>query len=80
MEVDRVSNATRMSISRQIRPSRGALRFSAMPGDGRRKLIDLIRLYVGRATEELAENEWRNIEVAASLRPGCQASYTASTP
>ena len=72
MEVHKVSNATRTSISRQIRPSRRALRFSAMPGDGRRKLIDLIRLYVGRATEEVADNEWRNIEVAASLRPECR--------
>ena len=40
------------------------LRFSAMSGDERGKLIDLIRLYVNRATEEVAENEWRKIESA----------------
>jgi hypothetical protein len=43
--------------------------------DGHRKLIDLIRLYVDRATEELAEelaeNEWGKIE-AAGLVPGRQ--------
>ena len=44
-------------------PPRG-LRFAAMSGEERRKLIDLIRLYVGRATDEVAENEWRKIEAA----------------
>ena len=44
-------------------PPRG-LRFSAMSGDERGKLIDLIKLYVGRATDEVADNEWRKIETA----------------
>jgi Protein of unknown function (DUF3500) len=44
-------------------PPRG-LRFAAMSGEERQKLIALIRLYVGRATDEVAENEWRRIEAA----------------
>ena len=40
------------------------LSFAAMSGEERGKLIDLIRLYVGRATDEVAENEWRKIEAA----------------
>ena len=40
------------------------LRFAAMSGEERGKLIDLIRLYVGRAADEVAENEWRKIEAA----------------
>lgn len=44
-------------------PPRG-LPFAAMAGDERRKLVDLIRLYIGRASDEVAENEWRKIEAA----------------
>ena len=40
------------------------LRFAEMSGEERGKLIDLIRLYVGRATDEVAANEWRRIEAA----------------
>jgi len=40
------------------------LPFAQMSGEERGKLIDLIRLYVGRATDEIAENEWRKIEAA----------------
>jgi hypothetical protein len=35
-----------------------------MSGDERRTLIDLIRLYVDRTTEEVTGNEWRKIETA----------------
>ncbi len=44
-------------------PPRG-LRFSAMSGGERSKVIYLIKLYVGRATDEVADNEWRKIEAA----------------
>ena len=44
-------------------PPRG-LPFAAMSGEERQRLIALIRLYVGRATDEVAENEWRKIEAA----------------
>lgn len=40
------------------------LRFAEMSGEERGKLIDLVRLYVGRAPDEVAENEWRRIEAA----------------
>ncbi|MGE3272592.1 MAG: DUF3500 domain-containing protein [Chloroflexota bacterium] len=40
------------------------LAFSAMSGEERSKLIELIKLYVGRATDEVAANEWRKIEAA----------------
>jgi hypothetical protein len=40
------------------------LAFAAMSGEERGKLIDIIRLYVGRATDEVAENEWQKIEAA----------------
>jgi len=35
-----------------------------MSGEERQQLVNLIRLYVGRATDEVAENEWRRIEAA----------------
>jgi hypothetical protein len=44
-------------------PPRG-LAFAAMTGEERGKLVDLIRLYLGRATDEVAANEWRRIEAA----------------
>ncbi|MCC7371518.1 MAG: DUF3500 domain-containing protein [Chloroflexi bacterium] len=44
-------------------PPRG-LTYAAMSGEERGKLIDLVKLYVGRATDEVAENEWRRIEAA----------------
>jgi hypothetical protein len=44
-------------------PPRG-LSFAAMSGEERGKLIDLVKLYVGRATDEVAANEWRRIEAA----------------
>ena len=40
------------------------LRFADMSGEERGKLIDLVKLYVGRATDEVAANEWRKIEDA----------------
>ena len=40
------------------------LPFAQMSGEERHKLIDLIRLYVGRAADEVAENAWRRIEAA----------------
>jgi hypothetical protein len=44
-------------------PPRG-LAFAAMSGEERDRLVRLIRLYFGRATDEVAENEWRRIEQA----------------
>ena len=35
-----------------------------MSGEERDRLVRLIRLYVGRAPDEVAENEWRRIEQA----------------
>jgi hypothetical protein len=44
-------------------PPRG-LPFAAMSGEERHKLIDLVKLYIGRASDEVAANEWRKIEAA----------------
>jgi hypothetical protein len=40
------------------------LPFAAMLGEERERLIRLVRLYVDRATEEIASAEWRKIEGA----------------
>jgi hypothetical protein len=44
-------------------PPRG-LAFGLMSGDERERLVRLIRLYLGRSADEVAENEWRRIEQA----------------
>lgn len=44
-------------------PPRG-LSYAAMSGEERQKLVDLIQLYIGRAADEVAANEWRRIEAA----------------
>jgi len=44
-------------------PPRG-LSFAVMSGEERQQLVNLIRLYVGRVTDEVADNEWRRIEAA----------------
>ena len=44
------------------------LEFSAMNGEQRERLVALIRHYVSRVAEEIADNEWRRIE-AAGLDP-----------
>jgi len=52
-----------------------------MSGEERQQLVNLIRLYVGRATDEVAENEWRRIEAAGPgddhLSPGWAARVPA---
>jgi Protein of unknown function (DUF3500) len=40
------------------------LAFSAMSGEQRGRLVDLVRYYVEHTTEELARNEWARIEEA----------------
>ena len=45
-------------------PPRG-LPFAAMSGEERHKLIDLVKLYIGRASDEVAANRWRKIEATA---------------
>ncbi|MBM4437246.1 MAG: DUF3500 domain-containing protein [Actinobacteria bacterium] len=40
------------------------LRFEALTGAQRERLVRLIRRYVDRASEDLAHNEWRRIEAA----------------
>jgi hypothetical protein len=44
-------------------PPRG-LAFASMSGEERSRLVSLIQLYVGRATDEVAANEWQKIEAA----------------